>query len=83
MESIGIYEAKSKLSELVERAESGREVVITRRGKPVAKLVPARAGAEVDRRALMREIRAFAKTVRLPRKLSVRQIKRLAAEGRD
>ena len=38
MESIGIYEAKSKLSELVERAESGREVVITRRGKPVAKL---------------------------------------------
>ncbi len=46
MKSIGIYEAKSKLSELVERVESGREVVITRRGKPVAKLVPALWEAE-------------------------------------
>ena len=39
MERIGIYEAKSRLSKLVEQAEAGHEVVLTRRGKPVAKIV--------------------------------------------
>ncbi len=40
MESIGLFEAKTHLSELVARAERGEEVVITRHNKPVAKLVP-------------------------------------------
>jgi prevent-host-death family protein len=40
MTEIGAFEAKNKLSELLDRAEAGEEVVITRRGKPVAKLVP-------------------------------------------
>lgn len=40
MDEIGLFEAKNKLSELVERAEAGEEVIITRRGKPVAKLTP-------------------------------------------
>jgi len=35
-----MHEAKTKLSQLVERAESGEEIVIARRGKPVARLVP-------------------------------------------
>lgn len=82
MESIGIYEAKSKLSELVERAESGREVVITRRGKPVAKLVPAQAGQEVDRKAIMDEIRAFSKTIKLKRKLTMRELREAIEWGR-
>ncbi len=38
---IGLFEAKNRLSELVSLAEGGTEVVITRRGQPVAKLVPA------------------------------------------
>ncbi len=38
--TVGIFEAKTKLSALVERVERGEELVITRRGKPVAKLVP-------------------------------------------
>ena len=42
MESIGLFEAKTHLSELVARAERGEEVVITRHNKPVAKLVPVR-----------------------------------------
>ena len=37
---IGSFEAKNKLSALLERAERGEEIVITRRGQPVAKLVP-------------------------------------------
>jgi prevent-host-death family protein len=35
-----MHEAKTKLSQLVERAEAGEEIVIARRGKPVARLVP-------------------------------------------
>jgi prevent-host-death family protein len=39
METIGLFEAKTHLSELVARAEQGEEVIITRHNKPVAKLV--------------------------------------------
>jgi len=38
--SVGVHEAKTNLSRLLEAAESGEEVVITRRGKPVVKLQP-------------------------------------------
>jgi prevent-host-death family protein len=40
METVGLFEAKTHLSELIARAERGEEVVITRHNKPVAKLVP-------------------------------------------
>ena len=41
MYEIGAFEAKNRLSALLERVERGEEILITRRGKPVAKLVPA------------------------------------------
>ena len=47
MEAIGLFEAKTHLSELVARAERGEEVVITRHNTPVAKLVPI-VSAETD-----------------------------------
>jgi prevent-host-death family protein len=37
---VGSFEAKTHFSELLERAEHGEEIVITRRGKPVARLIP-------------------------------------------
>ena len=40
MESVGLFEAKTHLSELIARAERGEEVIITRHNKPVARLVP-------------------------------------------
>lgn len=40
LESVNMHEAKTNLSKLVERAESGEEIVISRAGKPAAKLVP-------------------------------------------
>ncbi len=82
MESIGIYEAKSRLSELVEKAEAGQEVVITRRGRPVVKLVRAkRQREEVDseRSALIDEIITFSKTCRVGRI----NLRKLIAEGRE
>ena len=39
-----MHQAKTQLSKLVERAEAGEEIVITRRGKPAARLVPERTG---------------------------------------
>jgi prevent-host-death family protein len=37
---IGSFEAKNKLAELLERATKGEEIIITRRGLPVARLMP-------------------------------------------
>lgn len=42
-EKVNIYDAKTRLSQLVERAEAGEEIVIARAGRPVARLVPFRA----------------------------------------
>lgn len=42
MSSVNIAEAKAKLSELINRAVSGEEIVIARAGKPMARLVPVK-----------------------------------------
>jgi len=39
-EPVSLYDAKTRLSELVEQAAAGREIVITKSGKPKARLVP-------------------------------------------
>ena len=39
MITVGAFEAKTRLSALLELVEKGEEVVITRRGKPIARLV--------------------------------------------
>jgi prevent-host-death family protein len=40
LDQVNMHEAKTHLSKLVERAEGGEEIVISRAGKPAAKLVP-------------------------------------------
>jgi len=42
MKTVGLFEAKQKLSELVERANGGEQIGITRRGKLAAMIVPAK-----------------------------------------
>ncbi|MBK5966031.1 prevent-host-death protein [Thiocystis minor] len=42
MEQIQIAQAKAHFSELLERVEAGEEIVITRRSKPIARLIPER-----------------------------------------
>ena len=37
---VGVYEAKSKLSQMIEKALEGEEVIITRNGEDTVKLVP-------------------------------------------
>jgi len=49
---VGAFEAKNRLSELLRAAEAGRSIVITRRGRPVARLVPAIDESSKDLREL-------------------------------
>src|SRR5258708_18773830 len=79
MQEIGLFEAKNKLSALVDRVEHGAEIVITRRGKPVAKLVPAAPGFDREKAKRAAEgLRETSKGLRL-RGL---KIKDLINEGR-
>ena len=47
---VNLYDAKTKLSELVDRAAAGEEVIIAKAGKPVARLVPLRVRERVPGR---------------------------------
>jgi prevent-host-death family protein len=40
MREIGAFEAKNTLGSLLDRVQRGEEIIITRHGKPVARLVP-------------------------------------------
>lgn len=77
---VGIYEAKSKLSQLVEKVLSGEEVILTRRGRPVAKIVKMTPSGRRDRISLLREIRSLSRRVKIPKRISIREV---IAEGRD
>lgn len=58
MNAIGAFEAKTRLSQLLDRVSIGEEFIITRHGVPVAKLVPAApAAAKKDIEAQIRRIR--------------------------
>lgn len=64
--SVGSFEAKTNLAQLLERAMRGEEIVIKRRGKPVAKLGPVGdfAGTEHHEAAVQR-LRLLAKKMKL------------------
>ncbi len=58
---IGAFEAKNTLGTLLDRVEDGEEIVITRHGRPVARLVPNSGGADrTQARAAAERIRARA-----------------------
>ena len=57
MEKIGIYDARARLSELIERVEAGEEVVLTRRGRPVVRMVAATAGPQIATVARIKALR--------------------------
>jgi prevent-host-death family protein len=80
---IGAFEAKNTLGTLLDRVEAGEEITITRRGKPVARLVsvnatrtPKRSREEAE--ALVARFRALREGIRLDG-LTVRE---LIDEGR-
>jgi prevent-host-death family protein len=74
--SVGVFEAKTTLSALLERVEAGEEIVITRRGVPVARLVPPAVDGLGDALATLAAARARGN----PGSESLRD---LIEEGRD
>jgi len=79
MREIGAFEAKNKLGQLLDWVEAGEEVVITRRGRAVARLVPPRPAVDPNQaRNAAEAIRDMSKGVKLGRL----KVQDLAAEGR-
>jgi prevent-host-death family protein len=78
MKQIGDLEAKNELGALLDLVEHGEEVLITRRGKAVARLVPANDPERA--RAAGRRIREQAE--RLKPKVTLEEIKEWINEGR-
>lgn len=77
MRTVGIFEAKQKLSELVDRAVKGEKVGITRRGKLEAYIVSAQP--EVDLKAIFDDIERIRKRVKPHKGITIREMRE---EGR-
>src|SRR5260370_35004784 len=65
MREVGAFEAKNKLGQLLDLVERGEEVIITRHGKEVARLVPPKEPSTATRHG-----RRYAASVSAPRNLS-------------
>lgn len=80
MTTVGAYEAKTHLAELLRRVEAGERIRITRNGKPVAELVPADPSVAAAATDAIDALLAFGNGHMLGEDLTVRQ---LIDQGRD
>ncbi len=71
LEKMSIYDAKAHFSEIIERAQGGQSTEITKRGRVVAKLIPAKA-LEWDRSAVLDEAEAFRRRVKIKGLVNIR-----------
>jgi prevent-host-death family protein len=80
MESVGLFEAKKHLPQLLERVVNGEEFTITKHGKPVARLVPVSVTTpKPGVPQVIKELKAFSKGNTLGDGVTVRD---LIDEGR-
>ena len=75
--TVGVFEAKTKLSELLEQVSRGEQVIITRRGVPVAQLI-----APPTREEAFRELLEMGREIRRSSKAGVQSAKELIDAGR-
>ena len=61
---IGAFEAKTHFSQILEKAERGEDFIITRRGKPVAKIIPFEQKKEMTFKEAVEELKEFRKLYR-------------------
>jgi prevent-host-death family protein len=72
MQTVPVHQAKDRFSSLLQAVEEGEEIVITRHGKKIARIVreteeaPGEAELERQRRAALAELEAFQARVRPP-----------------
>lgn len=78
MDKLSVCDAKAHFSELIVRAQSGRATVITKRGRVVAKIVPAKESAW-DRSAVLDEAEALRRQLKVKGRFKIAD---LIAEGR-
>ncbi len=64
--TVGAYEAKTHLPALLKEVERGKEIVITRREKPIARLVPIQPSSSGNREVFAK-MRAFRGRIVLPK----------------
>jgi prevent-host-death family protein len=77
--TVGAYEAKTRLAELLDMVARGERIVITRHGVPVATLQPPDSDSGADVRAVVAKMRRFRKGRRIP----LAELKSMIDEGRD
>lgn len=83
MKSVGSYEAKTHLPQLLSEVERGETITITKRGKPIAVLSPAQTTAVRDVPAIIAEFRAYSREqARKHDPITAREIKDMIEEGR-
>ena len=63
-QSIGAFEAKTHFSQIIEKAERGEDFIVTRRGKPVAKIIPFEQKKEMTWEEALEDFRKFRKLYR-------------------
>jgi prevent-host-death family protein len=63
-QQIGAFEAKTHFSQILEKAESGEDFVITKRGKPVAKIIPFEKKPEMTFKEAVEKLKEFRKLYR-------------------
>jgi prevent-host-death family protein len=81
--TVGAYEAKTKLPELLERAASGEVITITKHDQPMAKLIPASRPSHAEIGALFEQMDEIRKhSVLNPPGRKKLSIKQLIEEGR-
>jgi prevent-host-death family protein len=74
MHKVGAFEAKTHFADLLERVQRGEQVLITRHGMPVAKLVPVQPDDRERRSEAIQRLKAFGKGRSL-HGLSLRQLR--------
>jgi prevent-host-death family protein len=74
MTKIGFYEARTHLSELLDQVARGKQILITRRGKPAALLCPPPARTEVDVKKVLADMKALREGQRLGPGVTIRDL---------
>ncbi len=70
--TVGAYAAKTHLPALLKEVATGREIIITKRDRPIAKLVPISPATQDQ--SVFDEIRAWHGTIRLPKGETVKDL---------
>jgi len=74
---VGVYEAKTHLTALLDRVQHGEQFTITKHGKPIARLIPVQRNSVEHRREIIERLKKFreGQTLDVP-------VKQLIDEGR-